>query len=308
MPYIIDGHNLIGVLPDIHLSQPDDEARLLARLRTFRARSGGRSMLVFFDSGPAAPPSQTATSGHVTDLSSPGVQVRFAVAGQTADDAIVAYLQARAQPGHTDPPGQYAVVTNDQGLSWRVRGAGASVLSASEFAAKLAPVRRTATAAAEPSLHPHDPAFADIYTEFIESDKAQARFRREKPVDLTVWIERLYQGDPQLAERAACWLGKFGGAAALEPLRDALTHGDAGVRAASLLALGDLGSTEALPDLCARLEGDGNSMVREAAAQSLGRIGNRTVEASLETAARSDAKTKVRKAARVALEQIRARR
>jgi hypothetical protein len=31
------GHNLIGVLPDIQLDQPDDELRLLARLRAYRA-------------------------------------------------------------------------------------------------------------------------------------------------------------------------------------------------------------------------------------------------------------------------------
>lgn len=42
MSYIIDGHNLIGVLPDIHLNQPDDEQRLLARLRGYRARIGGQ--------------------------------------------------------------------------------------------------------------------------------------------------------------------------------------------------------------------------------------------------------------------------
>ena len=38
--------------------------------------------------------------------------------------------------------------------------------------------------------------------------------------------------------------------AALEPLHDALTHDDAGVRAAALLALGDLSDPAAVPDLC----------------------------------------------------------
>ena len=31
MSLIIDGHNLIGILPDIHLDQPDDEIRLERR-------------------------------------------------------------------------------------------------------------------------------------------------------------------------------------------------------------------------------------------------------------------------------------
>jgi predicted RNA-binding protein with PIN domain len=301
MSLIIDGHNLIGILPDIQLDQPDDERRLLERLRAYRAWSGGRSLIVFFDSSPSRL-LERAMYPQGTDLSSPGIQVRFAEPGQTADDAIVEYLRGRAQPG------QYAVVTNDQGLSWRVRDAGASVLSASEFAVRLKPTRRSASASAEPAHDPHDPAFADLYAGFIESEKARARFRGEKQADLTTWIERLYEGDPQLAERAARWLGNSNEKAALQPLHDALTHDDAGVRAAALLALGDLGNPAALPDLCDRLIKDGNSMVREAAAQSLGRLGDRTVEATLKVAAETDHKSKVRKAAREALEQIRARK
>jgi uncharacterized protein len=303
MSLIIDGHNLIGVLPDIHLSQPDDEARLLGRLRAYRARSRGRSMIVFFDAGPAAGPGP-ALPAQFSDPSSPGIQVRFSALGQTADDAIVEYLQGRAQPG------QYAVVTNDQGLAWRVRDAGASVLRASDFAAKLTSQCRAPRGGelAAPAANPRDPAFADIYAGFIESEKNQARFQKEQQTDASMWIERLYDGDPQLAERATQWLGQFGGPAALEALRDALTHEHAGVRAAALLALGVLGDPVALPDLCRCLADDANSMVREAAAQSLGRMGNRTVEAALETAVRSDTKGKVRKAAQAALEQVRARR
>ncbi len=293
MSYIIDGHNLIGVLPDIQLSDPEDEQRLLARLRAFRARSGGRPMIVFFDTGdlPAQAP----------DLSSPGVQVRFAGRGQTADDAIVEYLAGRAQPG------QYAVVTNDQGLARRARDVGASILLASEFAAKLTALPRFPAAEDEPAHDPHDPTYADIYTRFLEVEKTQARLAGAKPGDPAVWIERLNRGDPQLVAQAARWLGQFGGAAAVEPLRVALLHDEAGVRAAALLALGNLGAQAAVPDLCERLANDGNSMVREAAAQSLGRIGDRATEAALARAAESDPKGKVRRAARAALEQIRAR-
>ena len=48
MSYIIDGHNLIGVMPDIHLRQPDDEERLVARLQSYQARMGEACM----DRGP----------------------------------------------------------------------------------------------------------------------------------------------------------------------------------------------------------------------------------------------------------------
>ncbi len=303
MSYIIDGHNLIGILPDIELSQPDDEQRLLARLRSYRARIGGRGMIVFFDSGPAALAPQTAPTGPAAD--SPGVEVRYARPGQTADDAIIAHLSASRQPG------QYAVVTNDQELAGRARAAGASVLSATEFAAQMARsvTRRRERAAPEatPAPDPHDPGFADIYADFLAAEKAGERFSGKKQADAATWIERLYTADPQLAEQAAAWLGRFGGAAALDPLRDAVTHKDAGVRAAALLALGALGNPTALPVLCDRLAHDGNSMVREAAAQSLGRIGDRSVLAALAEAAAHDAKGKVRKAAAAAHAQISAR-
>ncbi len=51
MAYIIDGHNLIGILPNISLAQPDDEARLIDLLLSYRAR-GAREMIVFFDASP----------------------------------------------------------------------------------------------------------------------------------------------------------------------------------------------------------------------------------------------------------------
>lgn len=295
MSYIIDGHNLIGTLPDLDLSQPDDEAQLLARLRGYRARAGGRSMIVFFDSGDL--PAQ------MHDPSSPGIQVRFSAPGQTADDAIMLYLRGRREPG------QYAVVTNDTGLAWRAREAGASVLRASDFAAKLAAVRRRPTApeVEGPAHDPHDPAFADIYAAFVNIEKTKTRFKGATPTP-EGWIERLYEGDPPAAQQAAQWLGQFGGPDALGPLQDALTHTDAGVRAAALLALSALGDSSAVPAMIERLAHDGNSMVREAAAQALGRLAARAAAPALESAAKADPKSKVRKAAQHALAQIAARK
>jgi uncharacterized protein len=307
MSYIIDGHNLIGALPDIHLNQPDDELRLLDRLRSFQARAGGRSMIVFFDSGPYAgqPRSSAVTAPRPGLASTPGIEVRFARAGQSADDAIADFLHASKQPG------QCAVVTNDRALAARARGAGASVLSASEFAAQV--MRRVSRPRKAPSPdtsltpNPHDPAFADLAASFLAAEKASSRFPAKKPADVDAWIERLYEGDPQLAERAAQWLGEFGGHRAVEPLADALTHQSANVRAAALLGLGRVGNKTVHEAICDRLLHDGNSMVREAAAQCLGLIGNRSAEGALETALRDDPKGKVRKASQAALDAIRAR-
>jgi predicted RNA-binding protein with PIN domain len=305
MTYIIDGHNLIGVLPDIHLTEPGDEARLLGRLRAHRARNKSGPMIVFFDAGPSGSYLKSAQPGSSMD-----VEARFAEPGQTADDAIVAFLRAATQPG------QYAVVTDDQELTWRVRALGASAIRASEFAVRLtsraltrrdSPKAGHASAIEKPTPDPHAPAFADIYAGFISADKSKAQLTEGVAIDAGAWAEKLYAGDNGEAQRAARWLGQYGGKEALEPLKDALTHSDARLRAAALLALADLGDRRALPALCDRLANDGASLTRQAAAQSLGRIGDRSVERALETAALADAKSKVRKAAREALTQIRAR-
>ena len=47
MPLLIDGHNLIGRLPDLRLDDPQDEAKLVARLRVYHARTGKRVTVVF---------------------------------------------------------------------------------------------------------------------------------------------------------------------------------------------------------------------------------------------------------------------
>ncbi len=295
MSLIIDGHNLIGVLPEIRLGDPDDERQLLQRLRSYRAHSGARPMVVFFDSSdlPAQFP----------ELSSTGIRVHFSAPGQTADDAIVQFLGRQKQPG------QYAVVTNDLELSERVKRAGASWIRASAFASHLsyAPSGKTA---ADPfsAIDPRDPAFVDLYDEFVASEKLRERLDRLPARSTERWIEQLYSGDATAAQAAARWLGLRGGSRALDPLRDALTHGDERVRAAALLALGDLGDHRALDDLCNCLRNDGSSMVRQAAAQSLGHMGDRSVLEQLEASAASDVKGRVRKASRDALAQIRARR
>jgi hypothetical protein len=231
--------------------------------------------------------------------------VRFAEAGQSADDAIVAYLASRIQPG------QYAVVTNDHELAHRARMAGASTLSATEFARRLQRRRPSDRPAPAQDPNPRDPAFADIYERFVTAEKLQVeqpKGGRVTPApELATWIERIYSDDIEQAQRAAAWLGLHNGPGVLSALQDALTHSDVRVRAAALLALGDLGEPAAIADLTGHLLHDQAGMAREAAAQSLGRLGDRSAAAALETAAQTDTKNKVRKAAREALAQIRAR-
>lgn len=291
MTLLIDGHNLIGAMPDIDLADPDDEYQLVLRLRTYCAAKH-LTVTVVFDSGPTLAP--------VANPSTAQVKVRFAPPGVPADDMLLQLLRRAKSPR------QVTIITNDQALAGLVRQAGGQVRSATHFAAELSRPPRPAPAAAEPRPDPRDPAFADIYQGFVETAKDQARFGADIDLDPALWIERLYTGDPAEAARAAHWLGRFAAAAALPPLQDALTHRAGEVRAAALLALAGLGDRSAVPAIAACLAGDGSSMVREAAAQALGRLGGPAAERALQEAL-SDPKAKVRKSAGASLDQLHAR-
>jgi predicted RNA-binding protein with PIN domain len=122
MPYLIDGHNLIGRLPDFSLSDPDDEAKLMGRLQVWCARRRV-SATVFFDQGAAGLPS-SAQFGRLT--------VRFVRPPQTADTGIAAFL-AR----HGRGASQWIVVSSDGAVRGSSRRLGARTLLSEEFATGL---------------------------------------------------------------------------------------------------------------------------------------------------------------------------
>ena len=97
MPYLIDGHNLIGALPDLSLADPDDEAKLVQRLRSFAARTG-RNCTVIFDHG---------LPGGRSNLSNRAVQVVFASMRSSADRVLRERMKKLPQPR------AWTVVTSD---------------------------------------------------------------------------------------------------------------------------------------------------------------------------------------------------
>lgn len=122
MPLLIDGHNLIGRLPDLRLDDPDDEAKLVARLRAYCARTRKRATVVFDHGLPG---------GRSWELSGGGVEVIFASTGHTADGILRERIrQAR------DPRG-LMVVTSDREISAAARVRGARVMRSEEFVAHL---------------------------------------------------------------------------------------------------------------------------------------------------------------------------
>ena len=122
MPYLIDGHNLIACLPDIRLDDPDDEAKLVNKLKSFVA-GGGNKCSVVFDGG--IPGGQSAMSNNA-------VQVTFAAAERSNADAIIKHRMRRARDAK-----YWIVVTSDHELVNFARGRGLRTMTSSEFARLL---------------------------------------------------------------------------------------------------------------------------------------------------------------------------
>ena len=79
MPYLIDGHNLIARLPDIDLDDPNDEAKLVIKLRGFVAMNR-KKCTVIFDGG---------IPGGYSMMSNKSVKVIFASAFHTNADNVI---------------------------------------------------------------------------------------------------------------------------------------------------------------------------------------------------------------------------
>ncbi len=122
MTILVDGHNLIGQMAGLRLDDPDDEEKLMTRLRAYRARTG-QPIVVYFDAGMAYQSPARRSNG--------GISIRWAGTGRRADDLI-----ARDVSRHPNPR-ELTVVTSDRALQTKVRLGGAQVVDAAAFAAEL---------------------------------------------------------------------------------------------------------------------------------------------------------------------------
>lgn len=128
MRYLIDGHNLIGRLPDISLRDPDDELALIERLHVYAQRTR-KPIAVVFDAGINYVPPQRPTYSDV--------RASYARQGQTADQLIL----NRVKKAHN--PREMTVVTSDRELAGKARAAGALVMTAEEFMEAMQPAPQT---------------------------------------------------------------------------------------------------------------------------------------------------------------------
>ncbi len=124
MLVLVDGHNLIGKLPDISLEDADDEARLITKLRRYRARTG-RNIIVFFDSGGSYKAPRKQSKG--------GISVHYAPRNKTADHLIINYLQKTRDPRHI------LLVSSDRAIQQVARQVSARIISSTDFSRELEP-------------------------------------------------------------------------------------------------------------------------------------------------------------------------
>jgi len=124
MKWLIDGHNLIGQMPNLRLDDPNDEEKLFRHLQQYRARTG-HAITVVFDSGGGYRPGTTKKWG--------GITVQFAPPGKTADQIIIRRVQKVKNPQ------ALRVVTSDRAVQQAAKQAGIRVVSSAEFSQQLRP-------------------------------------------------------------------------------------------------------------------------------------------------------------------------
>jgi predicted RNA-binding protein with PIN domain len=90
MHYLIDGHNLIGQLSDVELTDPDDEAKLVLLLRQWAAGSRKREITVIFDHG--------LPGGRWRAMSRKQLKAIFAPHDQSADELLIRRINQAGDP------------------------------------------------------------------------------------------------------------------------------------------------------------------------------------------------------------------
>jgi len=129
MPYIIDGHNLIGQLSDISLSDMDDEQLLLSMLEVY-FKGIRKKAFVYFDQG-------SLLGGR--EYSSAFLEVKFVRFPKTADEAIIEKL--KSLKGNAK---NFHIVSSDNWVINNSQKLGAKVISSEFFGRKIIEKNRIA--------------------------------------------------------------------------------------------------------------------------------------------------------------------
>ena len=119
---VFDGHNLIGKLSSIDLTDPDDEQQLIRLLDGYMLANNKRGV-VYFDRG--AP-------GGERNIRMGRLEIRFVRPPLDADSAILRYIE-KIKPQATN----FIVVTSDHQIRKAVERSGARWMKSEEFASLI---------------------------------------------------------------------------------------------------------------------------------------------------------------------------
>lgn len=168
MNYLIDGHNLIGKIDDIQLSDPDDEAKLVLRLVNWAAVGANRRVIVVFDGG--------TPGNNWAGFKSERVKAVFVPQGQTADAWLIRFMREQVQNVK-----EFHLVSSDRAILKQAENRRIVASTSEAFAAELAAER----------AH-----YSQLGQERVEAPKKP--LLREHEVD--AWLQ-LFGGEPEIKLR-----------------------------------------------------------------------------------------------------------
>ena len=140
MHYLIDGHNLIGRMPDIALEDVQDEVELVLRLRSWAAGARSRRVTVIFDRGLPGGVDRTLSTGDV--------KVVFAAQGQSADQLLINRIQRASSPG------DYTLVSSDLRIVREAQARRMNVIRSETFVSRLVPAEKSSVVKPAPGDGP----------------------------------------------------------------------------------------------------------------------------------------------------------
>ncbi len=128
MNYLIDGHNLIGKMDGIKLSDPDDEAKLVLRLLNWVAVGKNRRVIVVFDGG--------VHGVNWSNLASDRLRVVFVPQGRTADDWLIRFMRHEVKNVR-----EFHLVSSDNAIIRQAENRRIAYTKSEDFAAEMAQER-----------------------------------------------------------------------------------------------------------------------------------------------------------------------
>lgn len=162
MQLLIDGHNLVGKVPDLSLADFDDEEKLIDMLRKYAARrtrnrraSRRVRIVVVFDSG--------SPGGRSHALSGGGVESIFAADGYTNADRILIERIREAKR-----PQEWTLVSGDREVQREAKRRRMPIIESADFAKKLLPSQSKSPPKPKDNKPEHEDdvqGWLDIFTE-----------------------------------------------------------------------------------------------------------------------------------------------